>query len=81
MDEPLARTHALQGEVIEAFRRATEALQQAHAVMEQLLEMADDAEWDRQFAATPDTVFEKLSAEIHAEFVAGRTTPLDPDCL
>jgi len=43
-------------------------------------ELRDDEQWTRQFAASPDAL-DKLAAEARADYVAGRTTELDPEKL
>lgn len=43
-------------------------------------ELADDAAWTRQFAASPDAL-DRLAEEARADIAAGRTTDLDPDRL
>ncbi len=43
-------------------------------------EIADEAEWTRQFAASPEAL-DQLAEEARAELAAGRTTDLDPDRL
>lgn len=63
----------------EAFRAASRLPPADQDALAELLlaEVASEAEWDRRFAATGDCLAE-LADEAHAEYVAGRTEPLDP---
>ncbi|MGB1287984.1 MAG: hypothetical protein ACPG7F_15715 [Aggregatilineales bacterium] len=42
-------------------------------------EIADEAEWDKQFAETPAHVFDKLIEEGLADYHAGETDIFDPN--
>lgn len=66
----------------EAFRIASRLPPAEQDALAELLlaEVASEAEWDRQFAATADRLAE-LADEAHTEYVEGRTEPLDPDRL
>lgn len=66
----------------EAFRAAAQLPAADQDVLAEIIlaELSSEVEWDRQFAATADQLA-ALADEAHAEYVAGRTEPLDPDRL
>ena len=66
----------------EAFRAASQLPPADQDVLAEIIlaEVASEAEWDRRFTSTPDALAQ-LADEAHAEYVVGRTEPLDPDRL
>ncbi len=45
--------------------------------LDRLEEEADECEWEKKFAATPDEKLNKLVEKVRATIEAGKTGPLD----